>query len=72
MSEQPSENATRAMSRGGFLANLGLLAAALGTGLAELPPLFRPGSNVPRPSADPGPAGRPCIHPPLGSVKRRG
>jgi hypothetical protein len=70
MSEQTPENSKQTMSRGGFLGHLGLLAAALGVGLAELPPLFRP--NASRPSAHPGPAGLPSIHPPTGSVKRRG
>lgn len=58
MNESTSEKSPAALSRGGFLGRLMVLAAALGLGFLDLGPLFRPG--------------RPSIKPPLGSVKRRG
>ena len=47
MSEPSPEHSKQTMSRGGFLGHLGLLAAALGVGLAQLPPLFRPNASRP-------------------------
>jgi hypothetical protein len=60
------------MSRGGFLGDLFLLAAALGLGFLDLGPLLKRSADGPGPAVPPRPQGRPSITPPLGSVKRRG
>jgi hypothetical protein len=72
MSEITPENAKEGMSRKGFMEKLALLAAGLGFGLVELPPIIQPGANATRSAAPQRPAGRPAITPPIGSVKRRG
>jgi hypothetical protein len=72
MAHSTPEVATKGMSRGGFVAKLALLAAAFGTGLLDLSPVFQ---RNPKPNGtppEPSPAGRPSITPPTGSVKRRG
>ena len=52
MNESTSEKSPAALSRGGFLGRLMVLAAALGLGFLDLGPLFRPGRPSVKPPLD--------------------
>ena len=66
MTEPRPFDATKAMSRTGFVRNLALLAGAAAIAFLDLPGLLRRGPSRPRSGSGPSPT------PPDRSVKRRG